>query len=124
LKNGHGKEVSGKKLSIYTIVEETPSKKTEKPMTSTDSGSSAEPSSQSQLSSKFWSKSDLESSSDDDSDTTMNGNDASYEFDETKFLKRKAKFSPSPADEEFRQVKNKNGRKKVKANHSTKSKSE
>ena len=69
-------------------------------------------------SSRFWAKSDKSSS--DRSNTEY---DTSYEYEDSEFLKRKAKSSPQPATEEqFNEVsKNRKGkgRKKAKADVST-----
>ena len=111
LKNGNGKDSFGKRLSVFTLVEETPTKLPEK--SNPDTQTQANPSG------KFFKKPGLTSSESSDSENSQ-GYDT--EFDESEFLKRKAKFSPSPAtSDQFISVsKKKQGRKKSKADHSPK----
>ena len=120
LKNLHGKEVLGRRLSVFALVEETPTKKQEndKIATQSDNPNPAGPDSASSADksvnpSKFWSNPGQTSggSSDEEPDNSL-GLDASYDYDESEFLKRKAKFSPSPATgDQFRTARNKKGRK-------------
>ena len=134
LKSIQGKEVFGKRLSAFTLIEETPTKKPEtenRPPTTSgqhDTNLTKQPSSgqsnpKQGTSSRFWAKSDKSSSENSSSDRSDTEYDTSYEYEDSEFLKRKAKSSPQPATEEqFKEVsKNRKGkgRKKAKADVST-----